>query len=248
MPSMCKARYRARFADDARDLRAAQALRHRCFRKGNGVDSDRFDDLCRHVLVDDATSGQLAACFRLFPLAEGHQIHDSYSAQFYDLTALGQLKAPMVEVGRFCIDPEAKDGVEALRVAWGSIARYVDEQGIAMLFGCSTFHGTDPIQYRDAFAVLHDRHLAPKRWRPRIKAPHVIRFSQDTDHVPDLKRAAQTMPPLLRSYLVMGGCVSDHAVVDRDLDTLHVFTGVEVNAVPPARARLLRTLAGAQAG
>ena len=52
------------------------------------------------------------------------------------------------------------------------------------------------------------------------------------------------MPPLLRSYLVMGGWVSDHAVVDNDLNTLHVFTGLEISAIPPGRARLLRAAAG----
>ena len=41
------------------------------------------------------------------------------------------------------------------------------------------------------------------------------------------------------------GWVSDHAVVDRDLGTLHVFTGLEVRAVPHARARLLRAAAEA---
>ena len=51
------------------------------------------------------------------------------------------------------------------------------------------------------------------------------------------------IPPLLRSYLTLGGWVSDHAVIDRDLDTLHVFTALEIAAIPPARARLLRALA-----
>ena len=35
------------------------------------------------------------------------------------------------------------------------------------------------------------------------------------------------MPPLLRAYLLMGW-VSDHAVIDNKLNTLHVFTGLEV--------------------
>jgi putative hemolysin len=52
------------------------------------------------------------------------------------------------------------------------------------------------------------------------------------------------MPPLLRTYLAMGGWVSDHAVVDRDLGTLHVFTGLEIAAIPPGRARALRAVAG----
>jgi hypothetical protein len=50
------------------------------------------------------------------------------------------------------------------------------------------------------------------------------------------------MPPLLRSYIGMGGWVSDHAVVDRTMNTLHVFTAVQTAAIPPARQRLLRAL------
>jgi putative hemolysin len=50
------------------------------------------------------------------------------------------------------------------------------------------------------------------------------------------------MPPLLRTYLMMGGWVSDHAVVDRQMNTLHVFTGLEIGAIPAARKRLLRAL------
>ncbi len=42
----------------------------------------------------------------------------------------------------------------------------------------------------------------------------------------------------------MGGWVSDHAVVDQQMNTLHVFTGVEIGAIPPARKRLLRAVAG----
>ena len=55
--------------------------------------------------------------------------------------------------------------------------------------------------------------------------------------------ALKAMPPLLRSYLTMGGWVSDHAVVDRELDTLNVFTGLEIATIPEARARSIRASA-----
>ncbi|MEO1331759.1 MAG: ornithine-acyl-ACP acyltransferase, partial [Pseudomonadota bacterium] len=57
----------------------------------------------------------------------------------------------------------------------------------------------------------------------------------------DPARAMRLMPPLLRGYLSLGGWVSDHAVIDPELNTLHVFTGVEVKRVPKSRARLLRS-------
>lgn len=250
MLNLGKARYVARFAEAPADLVAAQALRHLAFIAGTGAaprpearDGDDFDARCRHVLVEDRRSGMLVCCFRLLELSGGAGIGQSYSAQYYDLSALEEFEGRMVEMGRFCIHPAHHDP-DILRVAWGAMTRFVDAEAVEMLFGCSSFHGTEARDYYDAFAMLRDRHLAPKRWLPRVKAPNVFRFAARLRRKPDAKRAMLAMPPLLRTYLLMGGWVSDHAVVDRDMNTLHVFTGLEINKVPPGRARLLRMLAG----
>jgi putative hemolysin len=240
------ARYRWRHAESPGDIAAAQALRHRVFRGGTGDtgrDADAFDAICTHVLVEDTRTGALVGCFRFLPLAHGGEIGRSYSAQHYGLAALSDYPGPMAELGRFCIAPEVNDP-DVLRVAWGAVARMVDETGVEMLFGCSSFRGTDALAYADAFALLKAHHLAPPRWLPQVKAPDVFRFARRLRRAPDPRRALVNMPPLLRSYLAMGGWVSDHAVVDRDLNTLHVFTGLEIGAIPPARARALRALAG----
>lgn len=243
MLKLRKGRYLARIATSDADVDASLALRSLCFRGGLTGDRDAFDDACRHVLVEETRTERLVCTFRLLPLSQGSEIERSYSAQYYELSALHDFDGPMVEMGRFCIDPEMKDA-DILRVAWGAMTSYVDEQGVEMLFGCSSFKGAESDQYMDAFALLKERHLAPRRWLPRVKAPNVFRFAQRLRRKPDLKRANLGMPPLLRTYLLMGGWVSDHAVVDRDLDTLHVFTGLEIRAIPPARKRLLRGVAG----
>lgn len=235
-------KYRARMADGAGDLAAAQRLRAQVFRGADRPDVDRFDTACAHVLVEEVATDTLVCCFRLLHLPSGADIDRSYSAQFYELSALRDFDGPMVEMGRFCIHPDWSDP-DILRVAWAAMTAYVDREGVEMLFGCSSFHGTEAREYYDAFALLRDRHLAPPRWLPRVKAPAVFRFAKRLRRKPDLKRAQARMPPLLRTYLLMGGWVSDHAVIDRDLGTLHVFTGLEIRAVPPARARLLRGLA-----
>ena len=179
------------------------------------------------------------ATYRLLPLGSGAEIDRSYSAQFYELKGLADYEGQMVEMGRFCVAPGETDPA-ILRTAWAALTAYVDREGAAMIFGCSSFQGTDAQSYADAFAMLREAHLAPKRWLPRIKAPNVFRFAQRFRRRPDKATALKTMPPLLRSYLSLGGWVSDHAVVDRDLDTLHVFTGLEIASIPPARARVLR--------
>lgn len=233
-------RLRARAAVTAQDLAAAADLRRRCF--GPGETGDGHDATCIHILVEEVTSGQVLCCFRLLSLS-GPEISHSYSAQYYELSALADYTGKMVEMGRFCVDPACRDP-DVVRVAWAALTRYVDAAGVEMLFGCASFAGTETAEYLDAFAMLKARHLAPKRWLPRVKAPDVFRFAARLRRKPDLKKAMLRMPPLLRTYLLMGGWVSDHAVVDKKLNTLHVFTGVEVAAIPPARKRLLRAVAG----
>ena len=242
LPQLSKGRYRARLAENATDVSGALALRTLAFGTAE-LDRDRFDDICVHVLIEDIRTGTLVCCFRMLVLHGGADIPKTYSAQFYELSALGSYEGRMVEMGRFCIHPDWSDP-DILRVAWGAMTGFVDTNQIEMLFGCSSFAGTETEDYLDAFAMLKHRHLAPKRWLPKVKAPNVFRFAASLRRKPDAKKAMLRMPPLLKTYLMMGGWVSDHAVVDNHMNTLHVFTGVEIGAIPPARKRLLRAVAG----
>ncbi len=247
---MAGSKYHARVSSDPRDIAEAQRLRYAAFIAGSGAadrpdgrDADCFDEICQHVLVEEVATGRLVATFRCLRLGSGAEIGETYSAQYYDLDRLAVYQKPMVEMGRFCIAPGQSDP-DILRAAWGAMTTLVDQEGVELLFGCSSFQGTDAQAYADAFAMLSQKHLAPKRWLPRIKAPNVFKFAQRFRRKPDPMKALKSMPPLLRSYLSMGGWVSDHAVVDRDLNTLHVFTGLEIRRIPPARTRSLRAVAG----
>lgn len=250
MLTFLKGQYQARLAETAQDIESAQRLRWLCFMAQNAsaatgaeLDADDLDTSCRHMLIENSATGQLVACFRFLELAGGAEIARSYSARFYNLSALEAFDGPMIEMGRFCIHPEVRDP-NVLRVAWAALTKYVDDAGIEMLFGCSSFIGIEPSEHTEAFAMLKERHLAPRRWLPRVKAPKVFRFARALKlRKPDPREAFARMPPLLRSYLAMGGWVSDHAVVDPVLRTMHVFTGVEIRTIPPARKRLLRAIA-----
>ena len=249
MPIFRAGKYRARMAITDADVILCQQLRYLAFIEARGLghnaakarlECDEFDAICRHVMIEEARTGKLVCCFRMLPLNDGSEISRSYSAKYYELSKLAAYPGRMVEMGRFCIHPAYRDP-NILRVAWAAMSRFVDQEGVELLFGCSSFHGVDADAYRDAFALLKEKHLAPKRWLPRVKAPNVFRFARKLKPKrPDMKLALRRMPPLLRSYLVMGGWVSDHAVIDNELNTLHVFTGVEIKRVPPNRARLLR--------
>ncbi len=241
MISLGRGTYQARLAKGAADISACQALRHLAFHGVAGRDVDAFDAACLHVMIETGT--QLVACYRVLRIETGRDITKSYSAQFYDLTALEAFEAPMAEMGRFCVHPDHADA-DIIRVAWAALTRYVDQNGIKMLFGCSSFPGTHATEYADTFAILKARHLAPKRWLPKAKSKNILHYNYNLRDEINVKLGKLRMPPLLRTYLTMGGWVSDHAVVDLQMNTLHVFTGLEIAAIPPARARLLRAAAG----
>lgn len=219
----------------------AQTLRALCFRNGSS-DRDALDPACRHFVVTDR-DGATVAAFRLMILPQMEMVARSYSARFYDLSRLAAQAGAALELGRFCIRPGGRDP-DILRLSWALVTRLVDRHGITLLFGCSSFSGTDPAPYLDAFAALARNHLAPAALAPQRAGATAVDYPALVQtHAVDPRRALASMPPLLRSYLTLGGWVSDHAIIDRDLDTLHVFTGVEIARIPPARARLLRGLA-----
>lgn len=224
-----KGRYQLRFAASEEDVAACQRLRHLSFFGVPGVDADRFDAACRHVMVHDQLGG-LVATMRLY---EG-PAEAGYTAQFYDLSRLVAQHVPMLEVGRFCIAPGVQD-TDVLRAVWGALTAYVDAQGVAILFGCASFAGTDPGVYGRALPRLL-RHCGPDELRPVATRDAIPLGDCASD-------GAAPLPPLLRTYLAMGGWVGDALVVDPTMQTMHVFTCLEVGNVPAARARALRALA-----
>ncbi len=237
-------RYRARFASSQREVLAAQALRYQCFNLLNKVelDVDDFDTICQHVLIENLETNKLICCYRILNFENGKNISSSYSAQFYDLKSIESYSKPMIEVGRFCIDPEVNDPSVVL-TAWAALAQIVAQSRTELLFGCSSFEGIDKRKYVDSFALLRERYIAPVHWRPRIKSAKVFCYSKDLKCKVDKKKALINMPPLLKTYLSMGAWVSDHAVVDLNMKTLHLFTGMEISKIPKSRKQFLLNLA-----
>jgi putative hemolysin len=194
---------------------AALALRSRLFRAG-APDRDVWDAAARHLIVSG--SDGVAACARL-TLGDPRR---GYTGTFYDLDRFAAAFPRALEVGRVCIAPEVRDP-DLPRLMLAIMARIVTGERAMALHGCASFPADGAGLCRLAGRV------APPAWRPDPRAQETV----------PLIGAPGPVPSILRGYLALGAAVSDHAVVDRDLGTRHVFVGLPVSAIPEGRARLL---------
>lgn len=237
---LSKGRYDVHLSQARNDTYGALDLRRTCF-PTDTLTGDAFDNVCAHVAVVDRHTNACVVALRMLDLPSGNDIGSSYSAQYYDLSALHTYDGRILEIGRFCVHPACTDP-DALRVIWAALASYVDTNDVRFLFGCSSFAGLDPSPYRGAFAVFRDRYLAPPDLAPRRRSKNTFDFDRKECGPHDDPRALAQVPPLLRMYLSLGGWVSDHAVADPQMNTLHVFTGLEVRSIPEGRKRVLRSI------
>lgn len=227
---------------DAQQMRDVQSLRAARFRgKRGGSDLDLFDPLCQHLLIRDQPAGNAVAAARLRVLSEPQAMATSYTAQFYDLTHLGARGTRLLEIGRICIADDRRQDPDILRALLAGLTRHAVAARAEMLMGCASFTGADPVRHAEALAYLAANHIGPADLRPRRRNALAVALPGDA---PVAAVALRRIPPLLRMYLGMGGWVSDHAICDPDLDTLHVFAAVETARIPPARLRVLQALAG----
>ncbi|MFN5996759.1 MAG: GNAT family N-acyltransferase [Paracoccaceae bacterium] len=231
----------ARLAHGRADMARVMAFRAAAFPRVKGAEEDDQDALSAHVMVEGGAG--MLAYFRVMLFGWGAGLAQGYAARFYDVGPLSGYARPIAEMGRFCVAP---GGVhpDVLRLAWGAMTKLVDEGQAGLLVGCSSFRGAGWEAHRAGLALLAAEFVGPREHLPGRKAAEIVNFPALAGPVRDRRASLAGLPPLLRTYLGMGGWVSDHAVVDRELDTLHVFTCVEVDRVPAARAASLRAVAG----
>lgn len=214
-------------------------------REGDGggpIDADRTGE--KGSEETEASGGPVLASLRIMVAPMATVAEAGYAARFYDLSPLRAVPGPVVEVGRLCLSPGPQSW-EALRLLLAALTRLVDDVRAGLMLGCTSFAGADWRRHRAALAFLAAGHLGPAGLLPRRRTGETVDYPQLANpDESDSRAALSALPPLLRFYLSLGGWVSDHAVVDRDLDTLHVLTCVETGGIPARRAARLRSLAG----
>lgn len=134
-----------------RDILAAQRLRYRVFTEEYGatfdgfagIDRDRYDRHCRHVVVKDRLTGQVIAYTRILTGERARKTGGWYSAGEFEMDMVDALPGRVLEIGRTCVHPEYRSGA-AIGVLWAQLARILLQEGHRYLIGCASIALSEP--------------------------------------------------------------------------------------------------------
>ena len=224
------------------DVRAAQQLRWQVFvdelgarveSPEHGVDADRFDPHCDHLLVRHAATGEVVGTYRMLPPDRVAGAGGFYAESEFHLTRLLGLHRRMVEVGRACVRADHRTG-SVISLLWSGLLRYLVDGGHEFVVGCASVGLGDDMQPAAALCRrLLREHLSPPDWRvfPRRPLP--------CDPPPEVDAAP--LPPLLKGYLRLGALICGEPAWDPAFNTADVLLLLPLERMNHRHAaRLLR--------
>jgi putative hemolysin len=215
--SQAAPRYTLALTTDSDDVRAAQRLRHRVFAEElgatlhstePGLDADRFDPFCDHLIVREETTREIVGTYRMLPPERARAAGGLSAESEFVIDELAPLRRSLVETGRSCVHPDHRSGA-VVGLVWAGIARYMMLTGNRWLIGCASVPLADG---GGTAAGVWDRalaqHLSPEPFRVQPFVPW------DPRGVTRPRRLV--MPPLVRGYLRLGAWVCGPPALDVD--------------------------------
>ncbi len=242
-----------RLAANERDVLAAQRLRYQVFyeelgakadllTRASGLDCDRFDAVCDHLLVIDENphadadlrDGKLIGTYRLLrhdvALANG----GFYSQSEYDLAPLLENRANLrlLEVGRSCVARDYR-GTAVAELLWQGIWDYVRKHGLTAMMGCASLPGTEPDVLADELSFLAHHARPPEEWRVRALSHRHVQMARRPIEEINQRAVLRGLPTLIKGYLRLGAFVGDGAVIDWQFNTTDVLILLPVSRINP---------------
>ncbi|MGA3134467.1 MAG: GNAT family N-acyltransferase [Terracidiphilus sp.] len=259
-------RYRLRLAQTADDRDAACRLRFKVFNielgEGlessyqTGLDTDRFDLFCEHLLVEDRVDRRIVGTYRMQSGTTAERNLGYYSEQEFSFAPYEPLRAGILELGRASIDREHRTP-EVLTLLWRGIAQYATDMGLRYLVGCSSLTSKDPAEGWQMYRQLEHYRVSPE-FETVPTAAYACPIEQEgrqaqpspcqTDQwlpepLPTPGPTQVKVPRLLKTYLAIGARIGAPPAWDREFGTIDFLTLLDLKLLSAsARNRFLAPL------
>ena len=239
-------RYRVRLAETLEDRDAACRLRFKVFNielgEGlessyrTGLDTDRFDLVCEHLLVEDKATRRVVGTYRMQSGNAAARNLGYYSEQEFSFAPYEPLRAGILELGRASIDREHRTS-EVLMLLWRGIAQYATDMGLRYLIGCSSINSQDPAEGWQMYRQL-EHYRVPPEFETVPTAAYASpakqedRHAQPPDHPADRPLPTPPkVPKLLKTYLAIGARIGGPPAWDREFGTIDFLTFMDLKSI-----------------
>jgi putative hemolysin len=240
-PLASTGRFHAGMAQTLEDLIDCQRLRYLVFNcelgegleisAKTGLDRDRFDFICDHLMVRESASGKLVGTYRMQSGFRAKGNLGYYSEQFFDFAPFERIRAEVLELGRACVHTEYRNSA-VLHMLWKGIVRYALSCGARYLFGCSSLSSQDENAGMALYEELREKFLIEPALRTKPRPEFQCRAGRE-------RTLAPTIPRLFRAYLDVSARLCGPPAIDRDFKTIDFLTLIDLHRIPDrVRTRL----------
>jgi putative hemolysin len=231
-PNIHQGSYQLRLASAEADRIAAFRLRFLVFNlelnEGleaayvTGQDSDEFDGICDHLVVEHAGTGKIVGTYRLQTGAMASVNAGFYSKREFDFSPYRQLGNSVIELGRACVHRDHRSS-EVLYLLWRGIAQYAMHHGGRYLIGCSSLTSQDAAHGTAVYEAMRE-HLVERQLRttPQPAFAMPLMSADNTNN---------KIPKLLRAYLAVGAKICGPPAIDREFRTIDFLTLLDLEAL-----------------
>ena len=226
--------YEVSLATTLEQVRACQRLRYEVFNAelgeglesshALGLDRDRFDVICDHLMVRETETGGVVGTYRMQTGYRAKGNAGYYSQEFFDFAPYEALRGAMLELGRACVQRDHRDSI-VLMLLWKGIFSYARETEARYLVGCSSLTSQDPAEGSALYEQLRGDFLAPE---------HLRTIPREGHDLPEMKpvRGPVKPPRLLRTYLELSARICGPPAIDREFRTIDFLTLLDLDEIP----------------
>ncbi|MDX2156802.1 MAG: GNAT family N-acyltransferase [Hyphomicrobiaceae bacterium] len=235
---MEQARFAVSVAASAAEVEEAQRLRWQVFVEEQGaqpepgvagVEADRFDPFCRHLIVRDLATGMAVGTYRVLEAAQARRLGGFYTEQEFDLGGLSAHRDCIVEIGRSCVHPDYRSGV-VIALLWAGLAGLIVGTDARFVIGCASISMSDG--GREA-ANVYRRIASDYMTTPQHQVIPLKPLALDELELDDTIKP----PPLIKGYLRAGAEVAGPPSVDPDFGTADLPMLLNIDRLTPRYAR-----------
>lgn len=205
------------------EIEDAQRLRYEIFAlemgakidSVNGLDIDKYDEYCQHLIVKDEDNGRVVGCYRLLTIEGARKVGGWYSAGEFDLSRIEHILDRTVELGRACVHKDYRNG-GVVMLLWTGLIKFMQLENLSYMIGCGSISMNDGGHMAASlYRKLEKKYLSPLEYRV---FPHI------PVQLETLKQDLEVSPPaLIKGYLRAGAYICGEPAWDPDFNSADVL-------------------------